>query len=132
MLISVEGQAPVDQVWERYTQPSQWPTWAPQIQRVDVPDLAEGEPIEHGTRGTVHGPVFTFVPFRIRYVDHRAHEWSWWVGLGIVGVGMDHGVAATETGSRAWVRIHAHPYLAAPYVPIARLALKRLVRPQTG
>ncbi len=128
MLISVEGDAPVDLVWERYTHPTLWSDWAPQIRRVDSDD----DPIEHGTRGTVHGPVFTFAPFRIRYVDHRAHVWSWWVGLGIFGVGMDHGVDETDTGSRAWVRIHAHRYLVAPYVPVARLALKRLVRPPAG
>lgn len=125
MLVSVEGDAPVELVWERYTHPSQWPAWAPQIRSVDSDD----DPIEPGTRGTVHGPVFTFAPFRIRYVDHRAREWSWWVGLGVLGVGMDHGVDETDGGSRAWVRIHAHRYLAAPYAPIARLALKRLVRP---
>jgi hypothetical protein len=74
------------------------------------------------------GPLFTFAPFRIRYVDDRARTWSWWVGFGPAGVGMDHGVDDTGTGSRAWVRIHAHRWLAAPYAPIARLALRRLVK----
>jgi len=70
----------------------------------------------------------TRVPFRIRSVDHAGRRWSWWVGFGPVGVGMDHGVDATDTGSRAWVRIHAHRYLVRPYVPAAKLALRRLVR----
>jgi hypothetical protein len=132
VLISAEGAAPASQVWERYTHPSQWPTWAPQIRRVDVPDQDPHEPIAPGTRGTVRGPVFTFAPFRVRYVDDRSRTWSWWVGFGVAGVGMDHGVDETETGSRAWVRIHAHRYVVAPYVPVAKLALRRLVRPQAG
>ena len=126
MLVTAEGSAPVDQVWDRYTQPARWPEWAPQIRRVDVE--LDDDVITPGARGTVHGPVLTFAPFRIRSVDHRSHRWSWWVGLGVLGVGMDHGVDETETGSRAWVRIHAHRYLAAPYVPVAKLALRRLVR----
>jgi hypothetical protein len=126
MLVSAEGAAPAERVWERYTSPALWPGWAPQISRVDADD----DPIVGGTRGTVHGPLFTFAPFRIRYVDDRARTWSWWVGFGPAGVGMDHGVDETDAGSRAWVRIHAHRWLAAPYAPIARLALRRLVKPE--
>lgn len=127
MLVTAEGDAPADRVWERYTRPSQWPQWAPQISRVEATD----DPIVAGTRGTVHGPLLSFAPFRVRYVDERARTWSWWVGVGPFGVGMDHGVDERDEGdegSRAWVRIHAHRYLVAPYVPVARLALRRLVR----
>jgi hypothetical protein len=124
MLVAVEGTVPVEQVWHRYTRPALWSEWAPQISRVDI----DAAVIEPGARGTVRGPLLTFAPFRIRSVDHTAHRWSWWVGIGLFGVGMDHGVDETATGSRAWVRIHAHRYLAAPYAPLARLALRRLVR----
>jgi hypothetical protein len=127
VLISAEGEASTDEVWRRYTHPASWPGWAPQIRRVDAGDPAD-EVIERGTRGTVHGPLLTRVPFRIRSVDHQSRRWSWWVGFGPVGVGMDHGVDETGTGSRAWVRIHAHRYLVRPYVPMAKLALRRLVR----
>lgn len=127
MFVSVEGEARADEVWERYTRPALWPDWAPQITGVDT----DAEVIERGVRGRVHGPLFTFTPFRIRSVDHSARRWSWWVGFGPLGLGMDHGVDETETGTRAWADIHAHRYLVAPYVPVARLALKRLVRPQT-
>lgn len=123
MLISVEGEATAEQVWDRYVDPSTWPDWAPQISRVDV--AADG--FERGLRGTVHGPLLTRVPFRIRNVDPLTRRWSWWVGFGIFGVGMDHGVDPTPTGSRAWVRIHAHRYLVLPYIPVARFALGRLV-----
>ncbi len=124
MLISREGPATVDEVWRRYTELPAWPAWAPQISRVDAPD----EVIERGTRGTVRGPVLTRVPFRIRSVDHQKRRWSWWVGFGPLGVCMDHGVDETPEGSRAWVRIHAHRFLVTPYVPVAKLALSRLVK----
>jgi hypothetical protein len=124
VLISTEGLAPADEVWRRYTEPAAWPGWAPQISRVDAPV----DVIEHGTRGTVRGPVLTRVPFRIRSIDHRARRWSWWVGFGPLGVCMDHGVDETPDGSSAWVRIHAHRLLVMPYVPVAKLALSRLVK----
>lgn len=124
-MVCVEGDAPADEVWRRYTHPASWPEWAPQITRVEVAD----EVIQRGTRGTVHGPVLTRIPFTVRSVDHRGRRWSWWVGFGPLGVGMEHGVDHAGSGSRAWVRIHVHRYLVLPYVPVARFALKRLVRP---
>ncbi len=110
-------------MWHRYTDPASWPGWAPQIRGVDVTEAV----LERGTRGTVHGPLLVRVPFRIRSVDHRARRWSWRAGFGLLGVDMDHGVDEAQDGSRAWVRIHAHRYLVLPYVPVARLALRRLV-----
>ena len=80
-----------------------------------------------GTSGTVHGPWPVRIPFEIRSVDATLRQWSWRVGLGPLGLVMDHGVEEFGTGSRAWVRIHAPAPLVAPYAPIARLALRRLV-----
>lgn len=123
MLISVEGPAAAEQAWERYTDPGTWPTWAPQISRVDIDDG-----FARGARGTVHGPLLLRVPFRIRDVDPAARRWSWSVGLGVLSIRMDHGVDATPTGCRAWARIQAPRLVVLPYVPIARVALRRLVR----
>ena len=77
--------------------------------------------------GTVHGPWRTRIAFEIRSVDAAARVWSWRVGVGPLGLVMDHGVEETGTGARAWVRLHAPAPLVAPYAPIARLALRRLV-----
>lgn len=127
MLIAQDGALSADDVWERYSRPAHWPAWAPQITRVQT----DVDVIRPGTRGRVHGPLFTWVPFRIRSVDHDSRRWSWWVGFGVLGVCMDHGVDETPGGSRAWVRIHAHRYLVFGYVPVARFALRRLVAPDS-
>lgn len=123
MLISVDGPAAPAEVWRRYTSPPAWPGWAPQIRYVDTPD----DPISAGSRGVVHGPLLLRVPFEILDVDHATRRWSWRVGVGPVGLRMEHGVDDAPTGSRVWVRIHAPSLLVLPYVPVARLALRRAV-----
>lgn len=122
LLLSASGPAFPDEVWDRYATPSRWPEWAPQIWSVST-----SGPLAPGLSGTVHGPWPTRIPFEIRAVDPAAREWSWRVGVGPLHVVMDHGVEESEAGARAWVRIHAPALLAAPYAPVARLALRRLV-----
>ena len=121
--LSAVGDLPVEDVWERYTRPALWSTWAPQITRVSTPD----DVIRAGTRGTVHGPLLVRVPFRILSVDHGTRRWSWRAGLGPLGLVMDHGVDVEGDGSRAWVDIQAPGAIVAAYAPVARLALRRLV-----
>ncbi|MGZ5405144.1 MAG: SRPBCC family protein [Nocardioides sp.] len=123
MLISVDGPAAPAEVWRRYTSPAAWPGWAPQITRVDSPD----DPIVTITKGVVHGPLLIRVPFRILHVDPDTRRWSWQVGIGPLGLRMEHGVDEVPDGSRAWVRIHAPTVLVLPYVPVARFALRRVV-----
>lgn len=100
MLISAEGPAPTSDVWRRYTHPALWPGWAPQIRRV----VTDAEVVAPDVTGTVHGPLLLRIPFRILAVD-----------------------PARAGGSRAWARVHAPTLLVAPYAPLARLALRRLV-----
>lgn len=123
MRVSVEGPAGAAEVWERYTSPARWPEWAPQITSVD----ADHDPIRPSTRGVVHGPLLVRVPFTILDVDADAWRWAWRVGVGPISVRMEHGVDATPSGSVAWVEIHAPRLLVLPYLPIARLALRRAV-----
>ncbi|WP_183094561.1 SRPBCC family protein [Nocardioides stalactiti] len=123
VLVSASGPASVDEAWARYSRPSAWPTWAPQITRVAT-DRAVLEP---GLRGVVHGPLFVRVPFRVGEVDHGAHRWSWRVGVGAAAVHMEHGVDPEGSGSTAWVRIHLPWLVCFPYLPVARWALRGLV-----
>ena len=121
--IAATGPAAPATVWERYTRPSLWPTWSPQISEV----ATTRDAVEPGLRGVVHGPLVVRVPFRIEEVDPGERRWSWRVGVGAVSVRMEHGVDAVDGGSRAWARIHLPGLLCAPYEPLARLALGRLV-----
>ena len=123
VLVSVDGPAIPAEVWRRYTSPAAWPGWAPQITYVDTAD----DPIRAGTHGVVHGPLLLRVPFRILHVDPAGRRWSWRVGVGPLGLRMEHGVDESPAGSRAWVRIHAPTVLVLPYLPVARLALRRAV-----
>lgn len=122
MKVSATGPADAAEVWRRYTSPAAWPGWAPQITRVD----ADHDPIRPATRGVVHGPLLVRVPFRILDVDATARRWSWRVGVGPLGLRMEHGVDESPTGSVAWVEIHAPTVLALPYRPLATLALRRV------
>ena len=124
MLISAEGPAPTSDVWRRYSRPALWPGWAPQIRRV----VTDAEVVAPEVTGTVHGPLLLRIPFRILAVDPERQRWTWRVGVGPLGVVLDHGVdPARAGGSRAWARVHAPTLLVAPYAPLARLALRRLV-----
>jgi hypothetical protein len=61
--------------------------------------------------------------------------WSWVVrplpplgrGLALGQLTMAHGVAAAGSGSRTWLRVTGFAPLVASYLPVARLALHRLV-----
>ncbi len=123
MRIEVTGPRTAEKVWELYTRPSAWPTWAPQISSV----RGVADPIAPGDRGVVHGLAVVRVPFVIEAVDESARRWTWRVGLGPLSVVLDHGVDELESGCRAWADVHAPYVMVLPYSPLARLALRRLV-----
>lgn len=123
MRIEATGPRAVEEVWARYTCPSDWPSWAPQIRTV----RGISDPIAAGARGVVHGPLLIRVPFRIVSVDEPARRWTWRVGVGALSVMLDHGVDETAAGSNAWADVHAPRVAVLAYSPLARLALRRLV-----
>lgn len=125
LVVDASGAAPAADVWRRYTHSSLWSSWAPQVSGVS----GTGDPVVRGDRGWVHGPLLVRVPFTVIDVVPSELRWSWRVGLGPAAVVMEHGVEALDVGSRAWVRIDAPRLLVLPYVPFARFALRRLVRP---
>lgn len=122
--ISATGDRPLEEVWARYVRPELWSAWAPQIRSVQCAD----EVVAAGSRGTVRGPALIRVPFVVESVDLEARRWTWRAGVGPLGVRMEHGVEDTGDGVRAWARIHLPAVVALPYAPIARIALRRLVR----
>ncbi|QBR92246.1 SRPBCC family protein [Nocardioides euryhalodurans] len=123
--VDAEGPLSPAEVWERYTHASLWSSWAPQVRGVS----GAHDPVRAGDRGWVRGPFPLRLPYTVLAVDEGARRWSWQVGIGVVSVVMEHGVDPAPAGSRAWLRIEVPGPLAAPYAPIARMALRRLVRP---
>ena len=129
LTLHAHGVASVTLAWERYADPALWSTWAPQIQRVEttMPRLAAG-----GT-GTVRAgflPRPTLgIPFEVLAVDEDAKEWEWEARVGPVRLRLEHGVTAHLTGSSTWLRVHGPLPVVLGYVPVAKLALDRLVSP---
>lgn len=123
--VSATGDLAPEHVWARYTEPRRWSVWAPQIREVDYPH----EVVEPGTTGRVTGVGGVIAVFRVDAVDHDARTWTWSVRSGPLRVVLAHGVEASEDGSTAWADVHALWPVVLGYVPIARWALGRLVRP---
>jgi hypothetical protein len=130
MLVEAHGPAEADAAWRRFTSPSTWKVWAPQIREVEASD----DELRAGTTGRVHGPVGLAVDFTVTALDPELRSWSWVAGRGPAAVGMDHHVLpAAGGGSRAFLRIpgSAAP-LVQPYRVPAALALRGLVRDRSG
>jgi hypothetical protein len=123
--VSAVGDATADVVWQRYTHPARWAGWAPQIRRVDHDD----DVVRPGSRGLVHGPLGIRVRFVIDDVDPALRTWAWTVGIGRFTVPMRHGAHPCGTGTLAWAEVGGPRFLGRLYSPVARHALRRLVRP---
>ncbi|MHA6780155.1 SRPBCC family protein [Pseudonocardia saturnea] len=121
---SAEGPASPAVVWERYADPGRWAGWAPQIRRVRT----DATRIAPGVTGTVHGPLGVRVRFVVTAVDEAARTWIWDVRVGPVRMHLRHGVEVRGGGSRTWLTIRGPALVLAAYLPVARIALHRLVR----
>ncbi|GAB3845421.1 SRPBCC family protein [Dactylosporangium cerinum] len=124
--ISVEGPRDVDEVWDRYVRPGRWPEWSPQIRAVDYPL----EVLRPATSGVVHGPAGLRVRFQVVDVDGRnaLRTWSWIVSVAGVRLALRHTVQATAAGTRTGLTVEGFAPVVASYLPVARVALRRLVR----
>lgn len=118
--LSVTGPRDPADVWDRYDRPARWPEWSPQIRSVDHP----GEHLYAGARGTVRGPLGLPVPYRVDDVD-GPRRWSWTV-LGFLR--LTHTVEPAGTGTRTGLVVTGPAPVVLGYLPLARLALGRLVR----
>jgi uncharacterized protein YndB with AHSA1/START domain len=124
--LAVSGAAPPDLVWERYVDPARWPDWSPQIRAVDYP----GPRLAAGTSGVVRGPCALAVPFEILSVDPQRRRWTWRVRPPVVGeLILDHAVTPAADGTRTTLDVQGPAAVVLAYLPVARLALGRLVRP---
>ena len=120
------GTADIDLVWQRYSLPELWTTWAPQIRRVEVsePTLAVG----------VTGTVFGVIPnvgasFEVVEFCAEEHRWAWDVVAGPVRMHLDHRAEARIGGGTSTTLVVDGPVAAVlTYSPVARLSREALVR----
>ena len=117
------GPVPAAEVWQRYAVPARWPAWAPQIRRVDT----SAARIAPGATGYVSGPLGLRVAFTITDVDEARRTWAWDVRLGPVRLHLRHGVEVHPAGSATWLTVRGPALVVAGYLPVARIALHRLV-----
>jgi hypothetical protein len=129
--VSVSGPAAADVVWERYARPDLWKTWSPQIRRVEV----ASQRLSGGETGRVHGPLGVSVDFTVDLWDEDARMWSWTVrphgsllsGVRRAQMSLLHTVQPEGAGSSTSLVATGIAPLVAAYLPVARLALHRLV-----
>lgn len=126
--LRVTGPGPVAQVWERYAVPARWAQWAPHIRRVEIRDGSPADRIAPGVTGRVHGPGGVAAAFVVTAVDERARSWAWDVTLGLLRMHLRHGVEEHPRGCATWLAIRGPAPAVVAYLPVARLALGRLVR----
>ena len=130
MHLQASGPLPPDLVWQRYARFDDWPTWSPQIRRVEV---AEDE-LAAGVRGVVRGPLGLAVAFTVDDVDTRGRTWSWTVSpvgpvrLPGVRLHLHHAVVAhPDGGSQTTLDVRGPTAVVMAYAPVALVALRRLV-----
>jgi hypothetical protein len=122
--VRARGPLAADAAWERYARPATWPTWSPQIRRVECAH----DRLAAGVTGRVIGPLGVAVPFVVDDWNDAARRWTWTVPVGPVELRLDHGVDGGDDGSSTYVRVHGPAPIVLPYLPLARWALHRLLR----
>jgi hypothetical protein len=131
LTLTATGTADLELVWERYSTPALWTTWAPQIRRVEC----DAESLAVGVTGTVYG-VVPNIGARFEVVEFAPdeHRWAWDVVAGPVRMHLDHRSEARIGGGTSTRLIADGPAASVlVYAPIARLSLESLVRaPKPG
>ena len=122
--LETRGPAAPDEVWDRYATLARWPEWSPQISRV----VAGAEQLALGVRGTVYVAGALPVPFTVTSCRPADRSWSWQVRLGPVTLDLHHAVYAAGSGTRTTLALTGPTLVLTAYAPLARLALRRLVR----
>jgi hypothetical protein len=121
--LRAHGDQFVDDVWERYVEPDRWPEWAPQIKSVS----ASADRLAVGVTGMVQPLIGPSIPFTVTAFDEAQRSWSWRVGWSIFAVNLDHSVSHHDVGSATNLRVRGLSFVVVPYLPLAQIALRRLV-----
>ena len=122
--VSATGQLHPHAVWERYANPSEWPSWAPQIRWVECAQ----DRLLPGLTGRVHGLFGVTADFEVLTVDEGRRTWSWRTRSGPVRLTLHHAVLEVSAGTQTTLEIDGPAFAVLPYAPVAQVALRRLVR----
>lgn len=125
--VIVRGAANPELAWRRYAEPARWPQWSPQIKNVDCAD----DVLQLGSVGTVHAVLGISVPFEVTVFDAEHKRWAWVATLPLgIRLHLQHSVSADgPSGTVTGLRVSGPAPIVIGYLPVARLALTRLVRP---
>ena len=105
-------------VWQILTDLDRWPEWGPTVRSACLDD---GGVLAAGSRGTVTTVGGVRLPFVIDELT-PGRSWSWRVA----GVhATDHHVEPTAGGCRVRMAV---PLVAAPYLAVCEIALRRIER----
>lgn len=115
------GTASAAVAWERYADLDLWSTWSPQVRRVEAPERR----LRAGLEGAVVGPLGVRVPFVVTEVGERS--WSWDVRPPGLRLTLHHFVLDHPDGSLTELVVRGPAPVVLGYVPLAQLALGRLV-----
>lgn len=124
--LNARGRRPAAEVWERYADPALWSSWSPQIRRVALDGGARR--IGAGVTGRVWSYAPIPVHFRVDAVEETARTWAWTVRLGPVRLHLEHGVEAGALKTLTSLSLSGPTPVVLGYAPLARLALRNLVR----
>ena len=123
--LNASGPAAPATVWEAYVRPSRWSSWSPQISRVDCADVR----LRAGSKGVVHPILGPGLDFEVIELDEPARSWSWRVRLPLgLEMLLHHEVHAADAGVRTSLTVEGFLPVVLGYLPLAQLALSRLVR----
>ena len=82
-------------------------------------------------RGTVHALLGVSVRFEVTEVDEARRRWAWLVRLPLLTLRLEHTVEPWRaSGTRTGLVVEGPAPVVLAYVPVARLALHRLVAAQ--
>ena len=114
--VTSDFDVPAVQMWNLLVDPAQWSAWGPSVRGVAI----DGAVLSKGATGTVTTAVGAKLPFRITAFE-PGESWSWEVA----GVGAtDHDV--TPLGADRCRVGFGVPWVAAPYLAVCRVALRRM------
>lgn len=122
--IRARGSASPEIAWQRYAELAQWSSWAPHILGVE----AEATYLRVGLTGVVRVIGGLGVPFTVTSVDHAAMTWSWIARLVGVPLTFTHTVLPASDGSTTTLAMEGPALVILGYIPLAEIALLRLVR----